>query len=150
MNTVRGLVPGQVFETNTDPSQSLAEGRGLIEAEAGTETNFTVTTRDSKGSQWYDEQDQLTVIICSQKGEEKEAKIEDCKNGSHEMRNKPKSVGLRDISVEVGGQPLTGSPWRVFFFFFFFNSFIDHNTCYIQKINSQEKKNEINVHSDLK
>ena len=127
MNTVRGLVPGQVFETNTDPSQSSAEGRGLIEAEAGTETNFTVTTRDSMGSQWYDEQDQLTVIICSQKGEEKETKIEDCKNGSHEMRNKPKSVGLRDISVEASGQPLTGSPWRVnpnpkltLFFFFFF------------------------------
>ena len=119
MNTVRGLIPGQVFETNTDPSQSSTEG-GLIEAEAGTETNFTVTTPDSKGSQWYDEQDQLTVTICSQKGEEKETKIEDCKNGSHEMRNKPKSVGLRDISVEVGGQPLTGSPWRVLFFFVFF------------------------------
>ena len=29
------------------------------------------------------------------------------------MRYKPKSVGLRDISVEVNGQPLTGSPWRV-------------------------------------
>ena len=147
MNTVRGLVPGQVFETNTDPSQSSAEGRGLIEAEAGTETNFTVITRDSMGSQWYDEQDQLTVIICSQKGEEKETKIEDCKNGSHEMRNKPKSVGLRDISVEVSGQPLTGSPWRVnpnpkltLFFFFFFNSFIDHNTCYIQQIKQPRKK----------
>ena len=113
MNTVRGLVPGQVFETNTDPSQSSAEGRGLIEAEAGTETNFTVTTRDSIGSQWYNEQDQLTVIIRSQKGEEEETKIDDCKNGSYVVRYKPKSVGLRDISVEVNGQPLTGSPWRI-------------------------------------
>ena len=113
MNTVRGLVPGQVFETNTDPSQSSAEGRGLIEAEAGTENNFTVTTRDSKGSQWYYEQDQLTVIIRSQKGEEEETKIDDCKNGTYLVRYKPKSVGLRDISVEVNGQPLTGSPWRV-------------------------------------
>ena len=113
MNTVRGLVPGQVFETNTDPSQSSAEGRGLIEAEAGTETNFTVTTRDSIGSQWYNEQDQLTVIIRSQKGEEEETKIDDCKNGTYVARYKPKSVGLHDISVEVNGQPLTGSPWRV-------------------------------------
>ena len=113
MNTVRGLVPGQVFETNTDPSQSSAEGRGLIEAEAGTETNFTVTTRDSMGSQWYNEQDQLTVIIRSQKGEEEETKIDDCKNGSYVVRYKPKSFGLRDISVEVNGKPLTGSPWRV-------------------------------------
>ena len=113
MNTVRGLVPGQVFETNTDPSQSSAEGRGLIEAEADTENSFTVTTRDSKGSQCYDEQDQLTVIVRSQKGEEEETKIDDCKNGSYVVRYKPKSVGLRDISVEVNGQPLSGSPWRV-------------------------------------
>ena len=113
MNILRGLVPGQVFETNTDPSQSSAEGRGLVEAEAGTENNFTVTTRDSKGSKWYYEQDQLTVIIRSQKGEEEETKIDDCKNGTYLVRYKPKSVGLRDISVEVNGQPLTGSPWRV-------------------------------------
>ena len=113
MNILRGLVPGQVFETNTDPSQSSAEGRGLVEAEAGTENNFTVTTRDSKGTQCYYEQDQLTVIVRSQKGEEEETKIDDCKNGSYVVRYKPKSVGLRDISVEVNGQPLTGSPWRV-------------------------------------
>ena len=72
MNTVRGLVPSQVFETNTDPSQSSAEGRGLIEALTNNETNFTVTTRDSKGSQWYNEQDQLTIIVRSQKGEEED------------------------------------------------------------------------------
>ena len=113
MNILRGLVPGQVFETNTDPTQSTAKGRGLTKAELGTETSFTVTTRDSKGSQCYDEQDQLTVIVCSQKGEEEETKIDDCKNGTYVARYKPKSVGLHDISVEVNGQPLTGSPWRV-------------------------------------
>ncbi|XP_066017416.1 E3 ubiquitin-protein ligase TRIM71-like [Pocillopora verrucosa] len=113
INNLRGLVPGQVFETNTDPSQSSAKGRGLTKAEAGTETSFTVTTRNSKGSQCYDEQDQLTVIVRSQKGEEEETKINDCKNGTYVVRYKPKSVGLRDISVEVNGQPLTGSPWRV-------------------------------------
>ena len=113
MNTVRGLVPGQVFETNTDPSQSSAEGRGLVEAEAGTENNFTVTTRDSKGSQWYYEQDQLTVIVRSQKGEEEETKINDCKNGTYVVRYKPRSVGLYSIYVELNGQPLTGRPWIV-------------------------------------
>ena len=35
-------------------------------------------------------------------------------------------------------------------FFFFFNSFIDHNTCYIQQIKQPRKKNEIYVQSDLK
>ena len=113
MNTVRGLVPGQVFETNTDPLQSSAEGRGLIKAEEGTETSFTVTTRDSKGNQWYNEQDQLTVIICSPKGEGEETKINDCKNGTYVVRYKPRSVGLYSIYVEVNGQPLTGRPWIV-------------------------------------
>ena len=113
MNTIRGLVPGQIFEIYTNALQSSAEGRGLIEAEAGTETNFTVTTRDSKGTQCYYEQDQLTLIVRSQKGEEEETKIDDCKNGSYVVRYTPKSIGLRDISVEVNGQPLTGSPWRV-------------------------------------
>ena len=113
MYTLRGLVPAQIFEIYTNALQSSAEGRGLIEAEAGTETNFTVTTQDSKGSQCYYEQDQLTVIVRSQKGEEEETKIDDCKNGSCVVRYKPKSVGSRDISVEVNGQPLTGSPWRV-------------------------------------
>ena len=113
MNTVRGLVPGQVFETNTDPLQSSAEGRGLIKAEEGTETSLTVTTRDSKGNQWYNEQDQLTVIICSPKGEGEETKINDCKNGTYVVRYKPRSVGLYSIYVEVNGQPLTGRPWIV-------------------------------------
>ena len=89
MNTIRGLVPGQIFEIYTNALQSSAEGRGLIEAEAGTETNFTVTTRDSKGTQCYYEQDQLTVIVRSQK-EEEETKIDDCKNGSYVVRYKPK------------------------------------------------------------
>ena len=30
------------------------------------------------------------------------------------VRYKLKSFGSRDISVEVNGQPLTGSPWRVY------------------------------------
>ena len=86
MNTVRGLVPDRVFETNTDPSQLSAEGRGLIEALANNETNFTVTTRESKGSQWYDEQDQLTVRVRSQKEEEGETKIDD--SDEHVLSNK--------------------------------------------------------------
>ena len=77
MNTLRGLDLGHVIEIYTHALQSSAEGRGLIEAEAGTETNFTVTTRDSKGSQCYNEHDQLTVIIRSQKGEKEETKIDD-------------------------------------------------------------------------
>ena len=114
INTVRRLVPGQVIASHTaDPSQSLAEGRGLKEAELGAETNFTVTTRDSEGNQFYDEQDQVAVRIHFVTGEEEQIKIEDCKDSNYAVRYKPKSVGLHDITVEVNGKPLTGSPWRV-------------------------------------
>ena len=107
------MVPGQVIANHTDPSQSLAEGKGLKEAELGTETNFTITTRDSEGNQFYDEQDQVTVRIQVVTGEDEQIKIEDCKDGNYTVRYKPKSVGLHDITVEVNGKPLTGSHWSV-------------------------------------
>ena len=115
INTVRPLVPGQVIANHTDPSQSLAEGKGLKEAELGAETNFTVTTRDSEGNQFYDEQDQVAVTIHVVTGEDEKIKIEDCKDGNYTVRYKPKSDidGLHDITVEVNGKPLTGSPWSV-------------------------------------
>ena len=113
INTVRRLVPGQVITSHTDPSQSLAEGKGLKEAELDAETNFTVTTRDSQGNQFYNEQDQVAVAIHVVTGKDEQTKIEDYKDGNYTVRYKPKSVGLHDITVEVNGKPLTGSPWRV-------------------------------------
>ena len=112
MKAVRRLVPGEVV-LMTDASQSLAEGKGLKEAKLAAETNFTITSRDSEGNQFYDEQDQVTVKIRSPTGEDEETEIEDCKDGNYTVRYKPKSVGLHDITVEVNGKPLTGSPWSV-------------------------------------
>ena len=112
MKAVRRLVPGEVV-LMTDVSQSLAEGKGLKETELGAETNFTVTTRDSGGNQSYNEQDQVTVKIRSPTGEDEKTEIEDCKDGNYTVRYKPNSVGLHDITVEINGQPLTGSHWSV-------------------------------------
>ena len=96
----------------SDNSQSVAEGKGLKEAEQGVETNFTVTTRDSEGKQFYSEQEQVTVTISSPTGEE-EVQISDCKDGNYTVHYKPKSVGRHDVAIEINGWPLTGSPWRV-------------------------------------
>ena len=112
LKAVRRLVPGEVV-LMTDASQSLAEGQGLKEAELRTETNFTVTTRDSGGNQLYNEKDQVTAKIRSPTGEDEKTEIEDCKDGNYTVRYKPTSVGLHDITVELNGEPLTGSPWRV-------------------------------------
>ena len=96
----------------SDNSQSVAEGQGLKEAEQGVETNFTVTTRDSEGKQFYSEQEQVTVTISSPTGEE-EIQITDCKDGNYTVHYKPKSVGRHDVAIDINGWPLTGSPWRV-------------------------------------
>ncbi|KAL9954857.1 hypothetical protein ACROYT_G042442 [Oculina patagonica] len=110
---LRRLLPlGQVVASSTDHSQSVAEGNGLKEADCGTETSFTVTTRDSEGNQFYHEQDQVTVTISSSTGEE-EANVEDCKDGNYTVRYKPTSVGRHDVGIEVNGWPLTGSPWSL-------------------------------------
>ena len=96
----------------SDNSQSVAEGKGLKEAEQGVETNFTVTSRDSGGKQFYSEQEQVTVTISSPTGEE-EVQITDCKDGNYTVNYKPKIVGRHDIAIDVNGWSLTGSPWRV-------------------------------------
>ena len=95
-----------------DHSQSVAEGKSLKEAEQRAEANFTVTTRDSEGKQFYSEQEQVTVTISSPTGEE-EVQITDCKNGDYTVHYKPKSIGRHDVAIEINGWPLTGSPWRV-------------------------------------
>ena len=104
---------GQVVTSHTDPSQSVAEGKGLKKAELGAETKFIITTRDSKGNPFYNEEDQVIVKISSPTGEDIEKDIEDCTDGIYVVRCKPRSVGLHDIAVEVNEKPLTGSPWSV-------------------------------------
>ncbi|KAL9984413.1 hypothetical protein ACROYT_G006701 [Oculina patagonica] len=114
IDAARSLVPGHVVARLTaDPLQSVAEGKGLKEAELCAETSFTITTRDSEGNQFYDEGGQVTVKICSPTGENYEKNIENGKDGIYTVSYKPKSVGLHDIAVEVNGKPLTGSPWNV-------------------------------------
>ena len=108
---LQSLLPlGQVVTSSTDHLQSVAEGKGLTKADCGTETDFTVTTRDSEGNQTYHEQDQVTVLISSPTGEE-EVHITDCEDGNYTVHYKPTSVGRHNVRIEVNGWPLTGTPW---------------------------------------
>ncbi len=110
---LRRLLPlGQVVVSNTDHSQTVAKEKGFAKEDCGTETNFTVTTRDSEGNQFYHEQDQVTVTISSSTGEE-EMNVEDCKDGNYTVRYKPTSVSRHNVRTEVNGWPLTGSPWSM-------------------------------------
>ena len=101
-----------IVSYNTDHSKSQAEGKGLKEAEQGAEANFTITTRDSEGKQFYSEREQVNVTISSPT-REVEVQITDCKDGNYAVHYKPKSVGRHDVAIDLNGWPLTGSPWRV-------------------------------------
>jgi len=103
---------GQIIASKTDHSQSVAEGKGLNEAECGAEAHFNITTRDSKGNKFYHEDDQVTVTISSPSGEE-EVDVRNCNDSDYTASYKPRRVGQHDIEVKVNGMPLTESPWIV-------------------------------------
>ena len=103
---------GQIIASKTDSSRSVAEGKGLNEAECGAEAYFTITTRDSKGNNFYHEDDQVTVTISSP-SEEEEVDVRNCNDGDYTASYKPRRVGHHDIEVKVNGMPLTESPWIV-------------------------------------
>ena len=110
---LRQAVPGRVVVSWTDCSQSVAEGKGLEEAEVGREANFKITTKDSKGKQCYNENDQLAITIKT--GEELiETAIQDKKNGEYTVAYTPLHCAEEHtVIITLNGQPLSGSPWCV-------------------------------------
>ena len=107
---------GQVVASYTDPSRSVAEWKGPETIlKPGKETNFSILTRDSNGNQSYNEEDQVTVKIRSPTGviEDNINRVTDFKDGSYNVCYKPKCVGQHDVSIELNGIPLNGSPWRI-------------------------------------
>ena len=114
VESVRCAVPGRVVVSNADPLQSVAEGKGLREAEAGNETQFVITTKDSNGKQCYDENDQVIVKVETPSGEELKHTITNENSGQYNVSFTPDCVGQHNVVIEINGQPLTGSPWRVY------------------------------------
>ena len=103
-------LPGRVVVSCTDSSKSMAEGKGLEEAEVGRETIFTITTKDSEGKQCYNENDQLVIIIGN--GEElMEKAIQDERNGEYTVAYTPlHHADELTVIITLNGQPLTSSP----------------------------------------
>ena len=112
IHAVKSLGLGRTVVSLAEPSLSVAYGDGLKTAELNTETNFTVTTRDSEGNQYYNEEDLVTVEICSSTGDE-ETDIVDCKDGNYRVCYTPKCAGQHSVVIRLNGQSLPGSPWSV-------------------------------------
>ena len=113
---VTSAVPavGRVVIVTTDPLQSVAEGPGLQEVNLGSEATFKITTKDSDGNKFYDENDQIQVKVQSPSGEELTHLISTDKDGEYSVTYTPDCLGQHEVTVMVNGQPLTGSPWNVY------------------------------------
>ena len=116
IENVKRAVPGRVVVSNTDPLQSVAEGKGLQEADVGTEAQFVITTKDSDGKQCYDDDDQIIVKVKTPSREELNHKIKHDKDGEYCVTYTPDCVGQHDAVIVANGRPLTGSPWHVYVF----------------------------------
>ena len=103
----------RIVVSNTDPSLSLAKLESNIKVLGNTEANFIIVTRDSRGLQYYQEDDQIRVDISTPAGDQLETEIKDTKDGKYTVTYTPQCVGQHRIEIQVNGQRLTGSPWVV-------------------------------------
>ena len=113
VKTLRCAVPGRLVVSSTDHLQSVAEGKGLKEAEVGKETRFVIRTKDSNQKQCYDEDDQIVVKVKTPSLEELNPDNITQRGGEYSVTYTPECVGTHDVVIEVNGQPLTCSPWRL-------------------------------------
>ena len=113
IQSVRRAFLGKVVVSTTDPLQSVAEGKGLKEAEAGREASLTITTKNSEGQQCYNEIDQIVVRVRTPSEQDLDINIADNEDGKYSVTYTPDCDGQHDVAIKVNGQPLTSSPWSV-------------------------------------
>ena len=103
---------GRLVVTNTEPSLSIAEGKGLTKGLQGKDCNFRIVTKDWQGQTTYSEIDEVDVDIQSlQTGRVAKPIITDSKDGSYEVTYKIEDAGDFSVSITVGGEAITGSPF---------------------------------------
>ena len=99
----------------TEPSQSVAEGKGIEEGTVGVEAQFVLTTRNAVGRQCYNKHDHVTVEIRDEQGQEcaTEVRINDNKDGSYKISYSPKDQGKYKVTVKVNGKHVLDSPFSI-------------------------------------
>ena len=117
METVRSVVPkvGKMVESKTDPLQCEAEiGRRRREGEVGIRAIIKVKTKDFEGNLCYDEDDQVYVKVQSPTGKKLSYRLAaPGKNGEYSLNYTPDCDGEHEVEIEVNGEPLSSSPWRI-------------------------------------
>ncbi|KAL9951022.1 hypothetical protein ACROYT_G043614 [Oculina patagonica] len=95
-----GLLKTLLSDTSTH--QSSAEGKGIREAVVGIEAQFTLTTRNVKGEQHYQEHDCVTMQISNRQGHDcaTKARVQDNKDGTYKISYFAKKTGKCHASVK--------------------------------------------------
>ena len=105
---------GKLVITNTEPSLSIAQGKGLTEGLEGEDCTFSIITKDLQVQTTYSAIDKVMVDIRSLKtGRITKPSITDLKNGHYEVKYKPEATGDFSVSITVGGEAITGSPFQL-------------------------------------
>ena len=104
---------GKLFAvTNTEPSLSIAQGKGLTEGYQGEHCTFTIVTRDSRGQTTYSKMDDVYVEIQSPvTGRVAKPNITDSKHGRYEVKYKLEEAGEFNVSITVRGEAIVSSPF---------------------------------------
>ena len=103
---------GKLFVTNTEPSFSIAQGKGLTEGYQGEYCTFTIVTRDSRGQTTYSEMDHVYVEIQSPDTRRvAKPNITDSKDGRYEVKYKLEGAGEFNVSITVRDEAIVGSPF---------------------------------------
>ena len=107
---------GFLKEANrTKPSESLAEGKGLIEGTVAGKAQFKLITRNAERKQGYNKDDRVTVEIKDEQEREcvTPVKIDDNKNGIYKISYYPRVQGTIKLLVKVNGEHISCSPFTV-------------------------------------
>ena len=99
----------------TDAKESVAEGNGLCEGTVGREAQFNLTTRNAAGEQCYNKNDNVTVDLRDERGQECMTTflVNDRKDGTYKISYSPSFEGKCNLSVKVNGQHIRGSHFCV-------------------------------------
>ena len=129
IRVMKGRSPGELLDSNTDPSRSYVRDNDLKQPEAGRTKDFDIVTIDSEGEQCYHEIDEIKVTVRSPTGIVLDSKTDSwVPRGTYRVRYTPACDGEHEVTVLVNNEPLSGSPWSVsvtphkYSFFHYFGS----------------------------
>ena len=97
----------------TSSHESLADGKGLYRAHAGSPSLFTLAARDAEGVAQTAGGDDFRVGLTSRGGVVLNASVADVGNGTYSVEYTPTVSGVYRLDVSLGGLPVADSPYTL-------------------------------------